>query len=170
LPNASISTNGGGVSIQSDKGSITVDQQGNVSLQSPKGRISSSASGEVNISKTPARKTSQDVGSTAAAPIPPSAPPVPAGPSPEEIAKVEDEADKLNIRGATVSQSIDTLRQQQQASGYGLRGDIASSQERMKTYLAKGNSALQAKDLAGAKKYFDLAESEISRLEKFLGH
>jgi serine/threonine protein kinase len=170
LPNASISTSGGGVSIQSDKGSITVDQQGKVSLQSPKGSISTSASGEVNISKIPARRTSQDVGSTVATPTPPSAPPVPAGLSPEEITKVEDEADKLNIRGATVSQSIDTLRQQQQASGYGLRGDIASSQERMKTYLAKGNSALQAKDLAGAKKYFDLAESEISKLEKFLGH
>lgn len=95
---------------------------------------------------------------------------MPAGPSPEEIAKVEDEGDKLNVRGSTVSQSVETLRRQQQASGYNLRGDIASANERMQLYLSKGNAALKAQDLTNAKKYFDLADAEISKLEKFLGH
>jgi serine/threonine protein kinase len=98
------------------------------------------------------------------------APPVPAGPSPEELAKLEDEGDKLSVRASTASQSVETLRRQQMASGYNLRADIASAAERMQMYVAKGNAALQAKDTANAQKYFDLADTEISKVEKFLGH
>ena len=83
---------------------------------------------------------------------------------------MEDEADKLSVRAATVTQSVETLRQQQQAAGYNLRADIASSEERMKLYLDKGNNALQAQDLKNAQKYFDMAETELGKLEKFLGH
>ena len=83
---------------------------------------------------------------------------------------MEDEADKLNIRGNTVSRSLDTLRQQQTAAGYNLRADIASAEERMQLYLDKGNGALKANDYKNAQKYFDLAEKEISKIEKFLGH
>jgi hypothetical protein len=82
---------------------------------------------------------------------------------------MEDAADKLNIREATVSQSVDRLRQQQAAAGYSLRGDMAASQQRAQAYLAKGNAALQARDLANAQKYFDMADAEIAKLEKFLG-
>jgi len=51
-----------------------------------------------------------------------------------------------------------------------LRADISSSQDRMQAYLAKGNAALKAQDLKTAQKYFDLAEAELGKLEKFLGH
>jgi hypothetical protein len=168
VPSASITADQNGVAVQNDKGNIKVDPRGNVTIETPNGSINTSSGGNVSISRSKKNATPGDAGSSGA--VVSNAPPAPVGPSPEEIAKAEDEADKLNIRGATVSQSIDTLRQQQQASGYGLRGDIVSSQERMKAYLAKGNSALQAKDLASAKKYFDLADGEISKLEKFLGH
>ena len=47
---------------------------------------------------------------------------------------------------------------------------MASSQERMNTYLSKGQSALQQQDAINAKKYFDLTEVELGKLEKFLGH
>jgi hypothetical protein len=100
----------------------------------------------------------------------PQTPAPPGGPSAEEIAKIEDEADKLNVRGATVSDSLDTLRKQQNAAGYNLRADIASAEQRMQTYLAKGNDALKAQDYNNAQKYFDLADAEISKIEKFLGH
>jgi len=69
-----------------------------------------------------------------------------------------------------VSRSLDTLRQEQERSGYGLRADMASAQERAKAYLAKGDSALKSGDTVNAQKYFDLADTEISKLEKFLGH
>jgi len=153
------------VAIQSDKGSITVDGQGNVSVETPKGNVAvSGTSGAVKISAGNP-KPQRDAGTTEA-----TTPGVPAGPTPEELARLEDDADKLNVRAATASHSVDTLRQQQMASGYNLRGDIAAAQERMQLYLAKGNAALKAKDTAGAQKYFDLADTEISKVEKFLGH
>ena len=112
---------------------------------------------------TPAR-AGDTLQQTSAAPAPPP------GPSPEEIAKVEDDADKLNIRAAAASRSVDTLRQQQEKDGYNLRGDIAAAQERMQNYLTKGNNALNVHDLKNAQKYFDLADAELTKLEKFLGH
>jgi len=173
------------VSLRSDKGSITVDANGNVSMQGPQGslqvdgktgavRMGDSSGGSMAVAgkskgATVSMSNPLSAGSGAQAQAD-SAPPVPAGPSPEEIAKMEDDADKLNIRASSVSHSLDTLRQQQNAAGYSLRADIASAQERMLAYLAKGNAALAAKDLTKAQKYFDLADGEISKLEKFLGH
>ena len=82
---------------------------------------------------------------------------------------MDDLADQLNARASAVAQSVDTLRQQQQAQGYGLRGDILSAEQRMQADLAKAEAALQAKDLVNAQKYFDMADTEIAKLEKFLG-
>ena len=101
---------------------------------------------------------------------PPAPPPGPPQPSTEELARLADEGDKLNVRGSTASQSLDTLRKQQMAAGYNLRADMASAQERMKMYIAKGDASLKSNDTANAEKYYDLAEQEISKLEKFLGH
>jgi len=83
---------------------------------------------------------------------------------------MEDEADRLSVRASSASRSVETLRQQQQAEGYNLRADISSAQDRMQMYLAKGDAALKAKDLPKAQKYFDQADAELTRLEKFLGH
>jgi eukaryotic-like serine/threonine-protein kinase len=160
------------VSIQSDKGSIKVDAQGNVDIRGAQGSISALPTGGVKITgkngSNPQTSRAGNIGQPAQDTAP-AAPPVPLGPSPEEIAKMEDEADKLNVRGSTISQSIDTLRQQQMASGYNLRADMASAEQRMQLYLSKGNDKLKAQDLAGAQKYFDMAEVEIEKLEKFMG-
>jgi serine/threonine-protein kinase len=169
------------VSIQSDKAGISVDANGNVSMHSPVGDIKvGGQDGSVSMNSS---KGSINVGGHApnakvtggnpkpfrndAAQTPAQA--TPSGPSQEEITNMEDAADKLNIREATVSQSVDRLRQQQAAAGYSLRGDMAASQQRAQAYLAKGNAALQARDLANAQKYFDMADAEIAKLEKFLG-
>ena len=161
------------VSLQGDQGSVNVDSNGNVAIESPKGSVQVDASnGSVKIGNKPQPRVNTNL--AGGNPIPAragqTAPVAPPGPSPEEIAKVEDEADKLSVRVATASHSVDTLRQQQLAAGYNLRADIASAQERMHLYLEKGNAALKAQDLKSAQKYFDLADAEISRIEKFLGH
>ncbi len=172
------------VSLQSDQGSIKVDANGNVSMDSPKGSGHVDAdTGTVKMSSKSvslAVNSAQPAGAAKAkdnpkpmhnaAPQQDATPAPPPGPSPEELAKLEDEADKLNIRAASASHSVDTLRQQQAAAGYNLRGDIASAQERAQLYLAKGNAALKLQDVANAKKYFDMADTEINKLEKFLGH
>ncbi len=164
------------VSLQGSEGSLKVDANGNVALDSPEGSMRVNAStGAVTMTDKSAGKAKKDLSGGNPAPArqdaaQPAPPPVPPGPTPEETAKVEDEADKLNVRAETATQSVETLRQQQQASGYNLRADIASSEQRMQLYMSKGNNALKAQDLVNAQKYFDQAESELTKLEKFLGH
>jgi hypothetical protein len=51
-----------------------------------------------------------------------------------------------------------------------LRGDIVATQQRMQAYLGRAQAAFQAQDVEGAKKYLELAETELAKIEKFLGH
>ncbi|HXY14210.1 MAG TPA: protein kinase [Terriglobales bacterium] len=87
-----------------------------------------------------------------------------------QLQELEQEMDQLSSRASSVNDSLDTLRRQQSAQGYGLRGDISSAQQMMKTYMAKAQTALQNQDAKSAKKYLDLAQPQIEALEKFLGH
>ncbi len=90
----------------------------------------------------------------------------------DEAAAVEENEhryDDIDSRSAAVSQSLDNIQRQQAAAGYGLRGDIVSAQQRMKTDISKAQSAMQKHDTQGAKKYLDMAEAELSTIEKFLG-
>jgi cytoskeletal protein RodZ len=86
-----------------------------------------------------------------------------------ELEEAETTVDQLTSRAAAVNDSLDNLRRQQAGQGYGLRGDISSTQEMMKTHLARAQAALQSKDAKGAKKYSDMAEADVEKLEKFLG-
>jgi serine/threonine protein kinase len=88
---------------------------------------------------------------------------------PGQLEELEKQADQLSSQSASINESLDSLRRQQSAQGLSLRGDIASAQELMKTHLAKAQAALQNRDPAGAKKYLDLAEGDVSRIDKFLG-
>jgi serine/threonine protein kinase len=86
-----------------------------------------------------------------------------------EAEEVEHRYDDIDSRSAAVSQSLDNLKRQQAASGYGLRGDIVSTEQRMKTDLSKAQFAMQKQDTKSAKKYLDMAEAELQTIEKFLG-
>jgi serine/threonine protein kinase len=91
----------------------------------------------------------------------------------EEAAQAEENEhryDDIDSRSAAVSQSLDNIQRQQAAAGYGLRGDIVSAQQRMKTDLSKAHSAMQKQDTKNAKKYLDMADAELQTIEKFLGH
>ena len=88
---------------------------------------------------------------------------------PAQMEALEQQADQLSSQANAVNDSVDNLRRQQNAQGLGLRGDIASAQELMKTHMAKAQAALQNGDAANAKKYLDLAEGDVARLDKFLG-
>jgi eukaryotic-like serine/threonine-protein kinase len=91
-------------------------------------------------------------------------------PDPQLVQEIEHQMDDLTARSASVQSTIDTLKSQQAASGYGLREDIAASDQLMQTYMSRAQADGQAGDLEGQKKYLDLAEREIEKLEKFLGH
>ena len=87
-----------------------------------------------------------------------------------ELAEAEHQDEQLSSRAASVSESLQGLKSQQSAQGFGLRGDVSSAEQRMNTYLSKGQAALQSQDAANARKYFGMAEREVTFLEKFLGH
>ena len=157
--NGSVSTNGPG-------GNVNVDtSNGAVSVSGPGGNVAVNA-GSANNSANASAKSSgkKSAAQSSAAPAPPPSP------SPEDLAKAADEADKLGIRAEAVNRSIDTMREQQTAQGYNLRPDINASQSRLQFYLSRANNALNAQDLATAQKYFDQAEAELTKLERFLGH
>jgi serine/threonine protein kinase len=85
------------------------------------------------------------------------------------LAELEQQVDQLSGRAAAVNDSLDNLRRQQSAQGFGLRGDIASAQERMKIHVAKAQAAVEGRDVENAKKYAAQAEAELEQLERFLG-
>ena len=94
---------------------------------------------------------------------------VPPAPDPAQLQALDLESDQLSGRASSVVASLDTLQRQQAAQGFGLRGDMVASKQRMETYMSKAQAAIQAKDADGARKYLDLAAAEVEKLEKFLG-
>ena len=86
-----------------------------------------------------------------------------------QLADLDHEVVQLASRAGAVNDSLEHMRQQQGAQGLGMNTDISSAQQRMAMYMAKAQTALQNQDAKGARKYLDLAEPEVQRLEKFLG-
>jgi serine/threonine-protein kinase len=110
---------------------------------------------------------------------PPEAPPPQASPAPpasaadaaqaELLEKLRDQGSMLSIRAGTVRTSLNALRKAQARSGLGLRADMAASEQRMDYLLSQADAALQRGDAAAGQRNLDLAEKEVSKLEKFLG-
>jgi hypothetical protein len=88
-------------------------------------------------------------------------------PSSEDFARIQDELIQLNSRAGVVSSSLERLQQGQAADGLGLRQDVAGSYSRMNSYLHATDADLANSNLPAARRHMDLAEKEISTLEKF---
>ena len=93
----------------------------------------------------------------------------PAGPSPKEIAQARERMIQLGAQADAARSGVQQIRQQQQAQGLDIRGDILASMNRMNSYLNEANNALRQSDLQTAGDNMDQAEKEISNLNKFLG-
>ena len=124
------------------------------------------------VASTPALKT----GSAAKRSSPSEVPQQPAGeaqqaaqPDTAQLDELDREVDQLSSRETAISASLDALSREQNAQGMHLRGDIVEAQARMHTYIGKAQAAIQAQDAKSARKYLDLAEPEVEKLEKFLG-
>ncbi len=94
----------------------------------------------------------------------------PPRPDPAQLAELDHEMDQISSREAAADASLDSFQRAQSAQGLQLRGDIVAAQQRMQSYAAKAQSALQAQDIENTKKYLDLMETELGKIEKFLGH
>ena len=87
-----------------------------------------------------------------------------------ELEELEQDVDQTSSRSNAVSDSLDHMRRSLSSQGLNLRGDIASSQELMKINLDKAQQALQNHDAKSARKYLTVAQSQLEKIEKFLGH
>jgi serine/threonine protein kinase len=101
----------------------------------------------------------------------------PPGPSnghtvdPAALAALErEEIDDLNKRVTKVSTSLDSIRAQRESQGQHLPTDIDASRDKMKSLIAQADTAVASGDIFNGQKYIDLAESEVKKLERFVGH
>ncbi len=118
----------------------------------------------------PAGKT-KPMNTAAAQPPAQSPAPQPAAPgaSPQELQQAHHRLIDLDARAGAARDSIETMRKQQQAQGYDMRGDVVTSMNKMNSYLSEANRALGQNDVQSANEYMDRAEVEVANLEKFLG-
>lgn len=86
-----------------------------------------------------------------------------------ELKEAAHQADQLDARAASISQSLDTLRNEQARQGYGLRGDMTAAEQLMKTNLSRAQDSISQGDPAKAKGYLDIAAAQAEKLEHFLG-
>ncbi len=93
----------------------------------------------------------------------------PAGPSHQEIAQARERMIQLGGQADAARDGLQQIRNQQQAQGLDLRGDILASMNRMNAYLSEANNALNQNDLQAANDNMDRAEKEIATLNTFLG-
>lgn len=102
---------------------------------------------------------------------PAAAPSASAAPPPGEAAlrELREQLMLMATRVGAVRSSIATLRRSQEASGLGLRGDIAAGEQRLTYYLDEAEAALAERDVESAKNCLSQAERQLRTLEKFLG-
>ncbi len=148
----------------------------------PAAQPSSSAAGATPGAMTPAAATPIPVAlpapthRNAAPPAQMDTAPVNNGPTPEEIAAqkklmddLERESDQLDSRAAAVESTVGTMEQQMHQSGLGMRGDIVESRANLRNDMAKAKQALDTMDTDRARKFLDMANRELDKLEAFTG-
>lgn len=100
-------------------------------------------------------------------------PPVQPNPSPAvaapEMRSAQDRMIDLQARADAAVSGVESIRRQQQAQGYDMRGDVLAAMNRMRSYLAAANRALAQRNAQMAGSAMDKAEVDLSTLEKFLG-
>ena len=96
-------------------------------------------------------------------------PAAPAGPSAQEIREAHDRLMNLDARAETATSGVQQIRNQQQAQGLDIRGDILGAMARARNNLGAANRSLGQNDLNAANEYMEKADRDIAALEKFLG-
>jgi serine/threonine protein kinase len=97
--------------------------------------------------------------------------PAPIVPKPGN-AEASELHDRMNLMGARISAvrtSLDNLRRAQAQSGVGLRSDMAAAEERLLYQMSEADKSLATNDAASARKRLDAAETDLGKLENFLG-
>jgi serine/threonine-protein kinase len=82
---------------------------------------------------------------------------------------VRDRAANVEARADAARAGVQSIRNQQQAQGLDIRGDIIAVMNRMDNDLREAQSALNQNDLESANQYLNRADRETAKVESFLG-
>lgn len=93
----------------------------------------------------------------------------PSGPSPEEIRQSRNRFADLDARTDAAKSGVESIRRQQQAQGFDLRGDILAAMNKLDHDMSAAKQAMNENDLTTANQYMDSADKELTTLENFLG-
>jgi hypothetical protein len=94
---------------------------------------------------------------------------VSAGPSQEDIQKVQESLMQTHARADAIRGSVDTLRRQQAAEGLNLSPEISGAVSRLDQYLQAADRAAQSNDLSAALRNIENAEKQLTVLEAKFG-
>jgi serine/threonine-protein kinase len=119
---------------------------------------------QTTVSDQPANPTGQNP-----PPVNNSNPPAAQGPTPQQLREGHDRLINIDARADAARAGVQNIRSQQQAQGLDIRGDILASMTRMNRFLEEADHALSQRDLDSANDYMDRANTELARLESFLG-
>ena len=75
----------------------------------------------------------------------------------------------IEARADAARGGVQSIRNQQQAQGLDIRGDIIAALNRMDNDLREAQIALNQGDLETANQYLDRADKETAKVDSFLG-
>lgn len=87
----------------------------------------------------------------------------------EELRSLRESLMLLGTRANSIKSSLESLKQAQARQGLGLRGDINTAEQQMEYFLDECEGAQKRGDAAAAKRYLQMAERQVAKLEDFLG-
>jgi len=85
------------------------------------------------------------------------------------LEKSREQMVMMAARATAVMKSMDRMEQAQAKSGLGIRSDMKAARSLMESFLDQAEAALQASDAAGARRNLDKAETQLGKLEEWLG-
>jgi hypothetical protein len=100
---------------------------------------------------------------------PPQVRPV-APPVSRELSEVRDQYNELAIRASAARSSLDSMAQQIQRQGVGMRRDIIEAQTRLDYQMKEAMDSIRSGDVAGAREHLQFAHGNLDVIDKFLGH
>jgi serine/threonine-protein kinase len=86
-----------------------------------------------------------------------------------EISELRDRKAGMDARIAAVRDSLDNIRRSQAQSGLSLRGDMAAAEQRMFYHMNEADASLRNNDSQSARKHLDSADTDLNKLESYLG-
>jgi hypothetical protein len=83
--------------------------------------------------------------------------------------EAREQYNELSIRSSAAHASLDSMTQQIQSQGHGLRSDIVEARTRLDYQMKEAMDSIRAGDVAAAREHLQYAQGNLDTIFKFLG-